>query len=158
MRAAAEELVSHAGTVKQGDQVGEGTMAAQEQQVRGATDAERSAFRERGFGDALDAELRESIKDAWVTNSHQLVSSLSFMAAGHEMLRTQQQGEFAQGAIDVAGSDREHGIAGPDLGEQTFDAFLQRGAINDVLVAGSANGLRPCRGGRGPETPVTGRG
>src|SRR5260370_26202811 len=72
------------------------------------------------------------------------------------MLRTAQQGEFAQGAIDVAGSDREHGMAGPDLGKQTLDAFLQRGAINDVLVAGSANSFRQCRRGDAANRHFTG--
>src|SRR6266702_1108836 len=68
------------------------------------------------------------------------------MAAGHEMLRAEKQGEFSQGPIDVARSDGKHGIAGPHFAKQPLDALLERAAINNVLVAGGANRFRQGRG------------
>ena len=70
IRAAAEEFVGDACAAKQRDQVRQGAMPANQQQICGAADAERSALREGGSADALDAELRESSENARFAKFH----------------------------------------------------------------------------------------
>src|ERR1700722_10422426 len=71
------------------------------------------------------------------------------------MLRVEQQGEFCRGAIDVARSNREHGIPAPDFTKQPLDALLERAAIDYVLMAGGANSVRQCRRGDAPNRLFT---
>src|SRR5690348_8451170 len=102
VRATAQKFIGHAGASKQSDQIRQVTVAAYQQQIRGAADTERSTVGKRGSADTLDAEFGESLKDAGIVKFHRSVhhtfsllrAALTFMAAGHEMLRTDQQCQF----------------------------------------------------------------
>ncbi len=68
-------------------------------------------------------------------------------AASAAEVPSQEQGEFAEGAIDVARADGQDGIARASFAQQIVDALLQGAAIDDILVAGGANGVGQRRGG-----------
>jgi len=70
IRTPTEKFVGYASAAKQHDQVRQRAMAANQQQIRDAADAERSAFRERGSADALDAEFGQGSQNARVVKLH----------------------------------------------------------------------------------------
>src|ERR1700674_2005831 len=81
---------------------------------------------------------------------------LSFMSAGNKMLRAQQQNQLVQGAIHIPRTDGQQGIARFHFPKQAFDSFLNRAAVEDVLVAGGANGLRQSLSGNVPNGHLAG--
>ena len=57
------------------------------------------------------------------------------------MLRSEQDHKLVAGAADIACTNGEDGIAGARFAQQMFDAFVHRLNVEDVLMAGFANGV-----------------
>src|SRR5690242_4335031 len=70
IRAAAEKFVSDARAAKQSNELRQRAMPANQQQIRGAADAERGVLGKRSVSDVLDAELGESGQNAGISNPH----------------------------------------------------------------------------------------
>src|SRR5712672_2048477 len=63
------------------------------------------------------------------------------MGSRSGVLGSQQDHEFVAGAADVTGADGQDGVQGARLAQQEFDAFLHGTEIEDILVAGFADGI-----------------
>src|SRR6267142_722440 len=57
------------------------------------------------------------------------------------VLGSQQDHEFVAGAADVTGADGQDGVQGASLVQQELDAFLHGPKIENVFMAGFANGV-----------------
>src|SRR5229473_7022443 len=65
----------------------------------------------------------------------------SSMRMGSRVLGSQQNHEFVAGAADVTGADGQDGVEWASLVQQELDALLHRAKIEDILMAGFANGI-----------------
>src|SRR5258708_4016871 len=63
------------------------------------------------------------------------------MGSRSGVLGSQQNHKFVTGAANVTGADCQDGIEGTGLVKQKFNAFLHGTEIEDILVAGFANGI-----------------
>ncbi len=86
----------------------------------------------------LDAEPGQSCEQIWIAKSHDDSPEL--------LRRSKEDGQFAQGAIHVAGADGQHGVARA-ASPTVLDALLQAAAIDHVLVPGRADRVGQRLGG-----------
>src|SRR5882762_7729947 len=63
------------------------------------------------------------------------------MGSRSGVLGSQQDHEFVAGAADVTGADGQDGVQGASLAQQELDAFLHGPKIENVFMAGFANGV-----------------
>src|SRR6267154_1986911 len=63
------------------------------------------------------------------------------MGSRSGVLGSQQNHEFVAGAADIAGSDGQDGVQGVGLAQKELDAFLHGPKIENVFMAGFANGV-----------------
>ena len=111
IRAAADENgTGSSASRSRRDEFGQRLVAADQEQIGGAADAERGALGERRAGDALDAETRAVRRADWRQSSR--------MAVEHSC--AEQNGQLADGAANVARADGENGVARARFLEQRY--------------------------------------
>src|SRR6266404_5022397 len=79
------------------------------------------------------------------------------MGSRSGVLGPQQNHEFVAGAADVTGADGQDSVEGPGLVEQKLDAFLHGTEIEDIFVAGFANGVGQSLAGYARDWRLAGR-
>src|SRR5712672_295995 len=79
------------------------------------------------------------------------------MGSRSGVLGSQQNHEFVAGAADIAGADGQDGIEGTGLAKQKFNAFLHGPKIENVFMAGFANGIGQSLAGYARDWRLAGR-
>src|SRR5258708_18825423 len=79
------------------------------------------------------------------------------MGSRSGVLGSQQNHEFVAGAADIAGADGQDGIEGTGLAKQKFNAFLHGPKIENVFMAGFANGVGQSLAGYARDCRLAGR-
>src|SRR5882672_9943912 len=79
------------------------------------------------------------------------------MGSRSGVLGSQQNHEFVAGATDVSGADGQDGVQGAGLMQQELDAFLHGPKIENVFMAGFANGVGQSLAGYARDWRLAGR-